>query len=109
MKAKILIVLSFILSIGGGAYWLGQTQRQQFAVVDIQKIISQTAEALAHQNLTSEQVQVQILQFKENLQISLNDFAKRKNLLVLSTQSLFGEVQDHTEAFIRFYNEGPVL
>ncbi len=105
MKPRDLLLLSLLLSVGGGAYWLGKSQAQQFAVVDVQKIVSQTAETLARQNLTPDQVHSRVLQFKEDLQVCLNDFAKQTSLFIVPTHSLFGEVLDQTERFISFYNE----
>jgi hypothetical protein len=107
MKARDLLLLSLLFSVGGGGvYWLGKSQAQNFAVVDVQKIVSQTAETLAQQNSTPDQVQFQILQFKADLQTSLKEFARQKNLLIIPTHSLFGNVADLTEKFIQFYNEG---
>ncbi len=106
MKVKLIFMSLMVSSSVGSAYWLGKKHSLPLAVVDVQKIVSQTAEALAGKNLTPEQTQRQISHFKETLRVSLKEFAQQKNLYIVPTHSLFGALPDQTENFITFYNEG---
>jgi len=102
-----LLLIGLVVSSISGAYWFGKKQSLPFAVINVQKIVSQTAERIAIKNLTPEQNQREMAQFKQSLQESLKNFAQQNRLLIIPSHSLFGEASDQTANFIRFYNEEP--
>ncbi len=103
------VITSLILVVGCGVFW--SARKPIFAVVDMNRLISQRAQKLAKLNLTGDQskrkiMTQQIRDLSTNLKEDLDDFAKENGVIILSKGSVAGgQLPDFTEPALSLFEE----
>jgi hypothetical protein len=100
LKATFCLVL-FVL--GCVCYEL-QTRQLPLITVDIQRLVRQTADHLAHEHVSEDRLQLRLQHFKQGLEKSLNEFSRQQKALIVPSHIVYGKANDMTDAFIVFHN-----
>lgn len=104
------VIASLVLAAGFGIFW--SAKKPTFAVVDMNRLISQRAQNLAKLRLTGDQskqkiMTQQIRDISTNLKEDLDDFAKENGVIILSKGAVAGgQLPDFTEAALSLFDEG---
>lgn len=103
-------IASLILAAGFSMFW--GSKQATFAVVDMNRLISQRAQKLAQLRLTADQskqkiMPQQIRDLSTNLKEDLDNFAKENGVIILARGSVAGgHLPDFTEAALSLFDEG---
>ena len=104
------VIASLVLAAGFSMFL--RPKQPTFAVVDMNRLISQRAQNLAKLRLTGDQskqkiMPQQIRDLSTNLKEDLDDFAKENGVIILSKGAVAGgHLPDFTEAALSLFEEG---
>lgn len=98
------IFVSVLVFIVGCICYDMQTQKQPLIMVDVNRIIRSTAEGFAKEKLNEDQLQRRVMNFKQDLEESLSEFAVQQRVLILPSHHVYGKALDMTESFISYHN-----
>lgn len=104
LKVTICSLLCLSLCVLGCVCYALQTRPLPLITVDIQRLIRQTADSLAHENVSKDRLHVRLQRFTHDLEKSLNEFSSQQKALVVPAHMVYGNVSDQTDAFIVFHN-----
>lgn len=80
------------------------SKQHSFVTVDTNQIIRRTAEGLAKARLTEDQLQQRLQKFRNDIDTSLDAFAKEHHVIVISSHLVHGRLDDMTKTFIDYHN-----
>ena len=98
------ILVSVLVFIVGCICYDIQARQQPLVMVDINRIIRLTAEGFAKEKLNEDQLQRRVMNFKQDLEESLSEFAAQQRVLIFPSHHVYGKALDMTESFIAYHN-----
>ncbi len=98
------VCVSVLVFITGCICYDIHTRNQPLIMVDVNRIIRLTAEGFAKEKLNEDQLQRRVMNFKQDLEESLSEFAVQQRVLILPSHHVYGKALDMTESFIAYHN-----